>query len=58
VTVEAAVSITKILFLAAAVLFFIAAIGLTILPNAMIWAFFCLALGLLLNGYDFSFKKQ
>ena len=38
-------SIAKILFLAAAVLFVLAAIGSTLLPNAMIWALACIALG-------------
>ena len=51
-------SITKILFLAAAVLFLMAGVGFTLLPNAMIWALFCLALGLFLNGYDLSFKQH
>jgi hypothetical protein len=51
-------SIAKLLFLAAAALFFMAAMGSTMLPNAMIWALVCIALGLFLNGYDLSFKKQ
>jgi hypothetical protein len=51
-------SIAKILFLAAAVLFLMAAIGTTLLPNAMIWALVCLALGLFLSGYDVSLKRQ
>jgi hypothetical protein len=50
--------ITKILFLAAAILFFMAAIGSTIVPNTMIWALFCLALGMFLGGYELNFKKQ
>jgi hypothetical protein len=51
-------SIAKILFLAAAILFLMSAIGSTLLPNAMIWALACLAFGLFLSGYDLSFKKQ
>ncbi len=51
-------SIAKILFLAAAVLFLLAAIGATLLPNAMIWGLVCVALGLFLSGYDLNFKKQ
>jgi hypothetical protein len=50
--------LTRIFFLVAAILFFVAAIGWTILPNPMIWALCCLALGLFLDGYNFSFKQQ
>ena len=51
-------SIAKIFFLAAAVLFVLAAVGSTLLPNAMIWALVCIALGLFLSGYDLDFKKH
>jgi hypothetical protein len=51
-------TIAKTLFLAAAVLFLLAAIGSTLLPNAMIWALVCIALGLFLSGYDLNFKTQ
>lgn len=47
-------SITKTLFLATAILFFIVAIGWTILPNF----FGSSSVGLFLNGYDLSFKQH
>jgi hypothetical protein len=53
---EKKMSVTRILFLAAAILFFIAAIGWTVLPNPMIWAMFCVALGLFLHGFDLNLK--
>ena len=51
-------TIGRILFLAAAILLFLAGIGSTLVPSAMIWALFCVALGLLLNGYDFRLKAR
>jgi hypothetical protein len=51
-------SIGKILFLVAAILFLLAALGVTLIPNLMTWAFFCLALGFFLTGYDFRLKQQ
>ena len=51
-------SIGKIFFLVAAILFLLAAVGTTFIPNAMIWALFCLALGFFLTGYDFRLKQQ
>jgi hypothetical protein len=51
-------TIARILFLAAAILFLLAAIGSTFVPNVMIWALFCLALGMFLSGYDLNFKKS
>jgi hypothetical protein len=35
-----------------------AAIGVTVLPSPMIWALFCLAVGLLLSGYDLGLKRR
>lgn len=40
----------NILFVIAAVLFFFAAIGVTIIPQATAWGLFFLALGLALGG--------
>lgn len=51
-------SISKILFLAAAVLLLIGAVGVTFIPNPMMWALFCLAVGFFLSGYDLKFKKE
>ena len=47
-----------ILCAVAAVLFFLAAIGSTrLLDRPELWGFFCLALGLALEGYKFSLSK-
>jgi hypothetical protein len=35
-----------------------AAIGSMFVPNLMIWALFCIALGLVLDGYDLNFKRR
>lgn len=37
-------------FLLAAVLFFFAGIGVTIIPNPTVWGLFCLALGHFVGG--------
>jgi len=51
-------SLGNIFFLAAAILLFLAGIGSTLLPNAHIWALFCVALGLFLHGYDFRLRPR
>ncbi len=48
----------KLLFLAAAILLFLAGIGSTVIPNPMIWALFCLALGFLMDGFELSLKRR
>lgn len=40
----------NLLFLVAAVLFFLAAVGSSLIPNATAWGLFFLALGLALGG--------
>jgi hypothetical protein len=42
-------SLGKIFFLVAAVLLLLAGLGTTVIANPMIWALFCIALGLLLG---------
>ena len=49
------VSIGTIAFIVAAVLFLLAAIGVTVIPNPMTWGLFAMTLGFLLGGY--SLKK-
>jgi hypothetical protein len=44
--------------MAAAIVLFLAGIGATLVPSPMIWALFCMALGFLLNDYDFSFRRR
>jgi hypothetical protein len=40
-------------YLIAAIILFLAGIGATVIPNAIIWGLFCIALGLLLGGVAF-----
>ena len=35
-----------------------AGIGSTLVPSPMIWALFCIALGLFLDGYNLNLKRQ
>jgi hypothetical protein len=51
-------SIGQILFLIAAILLFLAGIGTTVVPNPTVWALFCLALGLLLEGMGFALPRR
>lgn len=39
-----------IFILMAVILFFMAGIGMALVPNPMIWGLFCLALGMLVGG--------
>jgi hypothetical protein len=50
--------IGMILYLLAAVVLFLAGIGVTAIPNPVIWGLFCIALGLLLDEYDFGFRRR
>lgn len=43
-------SVGMIFMIGAALLFFFAGVGVTIIPNPVTWGLFCLALGLLLGG--------
>ena len=51
-------TIGMILYLVAAVLFLLAAIGSTIVPNPTTWGLFCVALGLFLHDYDLYFRRR
>jgi hypothetical protein len=42
----------------AAIVLFLGGIGATAIPNPPIWGLFCIALGLLLNEYDFGFRRR
>jgi hypothetical protein len=46
-----------IFFVIAAFILFLAGVGAMAVPNAMVWGVFCIALGLLLNGYDLGFRR-
>jgi hypothetical protein len=47
-----------IFYVIAAVILFLAGIGVTAIPNPMIWGLFCVTLGLLLANYDFGFRRR
>jgi hypothetical protein len=47
-----------ILYVIAAVILFSAGIGVTAIPNPVIWGLFCVTLGLLLANYDFGFRRR
>src|SRR5258708_30580384 len=50
-------TIGMIFYVLAAVIFFLAGVGSTAIgPNPVTWGLFCLALGLLLDEYDFGFR--
>lgn len=46
-------SLGAIFLLIGLVLCFLAASGIFVIPNAVLWVLFCLLLGLLLNGVSF-----
>jgi hypothetical protein len=48
----------KILFLLAAILPVLAGIGSTLLPSPLIWALFCIALGLFLDGFNLTLSRR
>jgi hypothetical protein len=52
-------TIGMIFYIIAAIIFFLGGVGSTVIgPNPSIWGLFCLALGLLLDGYDFGLKRR
>jgi hypothetical protein len=51
-------TIARILYAIAAVLFFLAGIRVTFVPNPEIWGLFCIALGLVMTGYDLGFRRH
>jgi hypothetical protein len=51
-------TIGHIFYVVAAVVLFLGGIGATFIPNPVIWGLFCVALGLLLTGYDFGFRRR
>jgi len=48
----------RIFYVIAAILFFLGGIGSTVIPNPTTWGLFCVALGLLLAGYDLGFSRR
>ena len=51
-------TIGKIFYILAAIVLFLGGIGSMVIPNPVIWGLFCVTLGLLLNEYDFGFRRR
>jgi len=51
-------TIGMIFYVIAAIVLFLGGIGSSIVPNAVNWGLFCIALGLLLDEYDFGFRHR
>jgi hypothetical protein len=51
-------TIGHIFYVIAAILFFLAGIGATLIPKPETWGLFCIAMGLLLTGHDFGFRRR
>jgi hypothetical protein len=51
-------TIGRVLYAIAAVVLFLGGIGARFIPNPELWGLFCIALGLLLTGYDFGFRRH
>ena len=51
-------TIGMIFYLLAAIVLFLAGIGVRAIPNPENWGLFCIALGLLLDEYDLGFRRR
>jgi hypothetical protein len=51
-------TIGMIFYVLAAIVLFLGGIGSTVIPNYVTWGLFCIALGLLLDEYDFGFRRH
>ena len=51
-------TIERIFYVIAAVVLFLGGIGTRFVPNPELWGLFCIALGLLLTGYNFGFRRR
>ena len=47
-----------IFYVIAAIVLFLGGIGARFIPNPELWGLFCIALGLLLTGYDLGFRRR
>jgi hypothetical protein len=47
-----------VFYVVAAIVFFLGGIGSPAIPNTLVWGGFFIALGLLLNEYDFGFRRR
>jgi hypothetical protein len=48
----------RIFYVIAAIVFLIGGIGSTLVPNPVIWGLLCVTLGFLLEGYDLGFRHR
>lgn len=46
-----------VFMIAAAILFLLAGIGVTIIPNALTWGLFCFAMSFVLGGYSIALPR-
>jgi hypothetical protein len=51
-------TVGMIFYVIAAVVLFLGGIGSAAVPNPVNWGLFCIALGLLLDEYDFGFRRH
>ncbi len=51
-------TIGMIFYIVAAIVLFLGGIGSTAIPNPVIWGLFCIVLGILFGGYNFSFHRH
>lgn len=51
-------TIGMIFYVLAAIILFLGGIGSSAIPNPLIWGLFCLTLGLVLDDYDFGFRRS
>jgi hypothetical protein len=50
-------TIGRVFYVMAAIILFLGGIGATVIPNPVIWGLFCMALGLLLDEYNWGFRR-
>ena len=52
-------TVGMLFYVIAAIVLFLGGIGSTVVgPNPVVWGLFCIALGLLLTGYDLGFRRR
>lgn len=51
-------TIGMIFYVLAAIVLFLGGIGSSVIPNPLIWGLFCIVMGLLLDEYDFGFRRH
>jgi hypothetical protein len=51
-------TIGMIFYIVAAIVLFLGGIGSPAIPQPVIWGLFCITLGLLLDEYDFGFRRR